>query len=173
MGELQVNNHNIPYKGKYYKLRTDSSLQSSEFVGKTNSYDFTGTDAIPDFERDLYCPDQTDLTYTGLENDSLPANASLTLSWTPDPNMPEGAKAGIIISSLPVPGNSETGSELIEVDDSEGQHTIKASVLSKYSDNQDITLWYIRGYNELEEMEGKDINFKFIGYSWTTLLIKE
>ena len=172
-GSLDVNNIDVPFMEKTYWLQTDTTLLATEFVGKVNSYEFTSSgDMVPDFAVEKYGPAQTDLNYSGLQDKRLPRGADLTVTWTPDHNLPSHGKAGFVLFTEDENADGQVVSDIYEVNDEDGQYTIDESMLSQFTQDR-VTVMYVRGYHDVEEIEGVEVDFQFVGHTWTTLLFEE
>ncbi|MCC5917506.1 MAG: hypothetical protein JJU02_09295 [Cryomorphaceae bacterium] len=174
IGQLTVSNNEIPFiLDRYYNF-SDTSFSPNEFAGQTPVFEVVG-EGVPSFSIEKYVPMQTELTYSGLVNNRLPRNSGITISWTPDANLPDNAKAGFLVFS---DGFNEEGEsqpinqEVFIVDDSDGQLTIPASKFEVFEANNLFTVMYLKGYNDVVDFEGFKVDFRFIGHSWTTILFE-
>jgi hypothetical protein len=172
-GSLVVNDQNIPFLDKTYTLQTDNpdlNLSSSLFTGVTNNYNFVASGSIPSFQKSYYSPAVTNMTFSGLSDNKLDRNGTLTVNWTADRNFTNGKG---ILMVFGVDANNNV-SELVtkEVNDSEQSATITTSDLSKFNAFQSVNVMYAKGYNNVETISGKTIEFQFINSSWSDIYFK-
>lgn len=171
-GSFYVNGQDIPFTGPAYHLQSDSAFTASNIIGATNNYVLDNAASVSNFSKDMYCPEQTDLNYTGLLNERMPKDGSVMVTWSPDPNLPANSKAAIVLYSDNASTDQEITSLFYEVSDSDGEFTLDASQLSEVFQDR-ITLLYLRGYRQVENISGSEIDFQFLGQTWTTLLFEE
>lgn len=165
-----MNGINVPFDNKNYFLPTDTSLLATSFIGQSNTYEFSSTAGnISSFTTSKYCLDQTDLTFTGLSSNKIGSSSDITMYWDSEPNLPSHGKSGILLYADD-PSTGNVISEIFEVDDSIEEYTLSSTVLSQFPDR--VTIFYVRAYNDIETLNGSEVNFKFIGYSWATLLFE-
>lgn len=175
-GEISVNGTTIPFRdNRYYSLPNDTTNSQNPFIGQNMTFSLlaSGAASIPSFSETLYCPAQTGLSYFGLDSNKLNLSNSLSVTWTPDQNLPNSSKAAFLLAGRDLFGANYTiTSDIIEVPDSVGEHTFSSLLLSQFEDYPYLTVMYARGYNELKLIDDKEISFEFFGYSWTTIKTK-
>lgn len=167
VGNLSINNIEIPFQTLSYAKGTDSIFMPSKILAQTNSYKLIGEN-FPSFELSQYSPNVTNLNFTGIIDKKLPRNSELTVAWTPDLELPETSKALLILYSE----NETTGASKTiqkEISDYSGSTIISNGDLSQFSNFSYIKVFYARGYNQIHNVSGKAIDLRFVNFSYSRI----
>ncbi|MCH8555425.1 MAG: hypothetical protein LAT76_09720 [Schleiferiaceae bacterium] len=168
VGELTVAGINIPFVDNRFYSYSDTSFRPSNVSGQTINYTLAGV-GFPSFSAPKYVPQQTSLNFDPPVDTRLSRTENLTIEWTPDPLLPENAMAGFLLffseglDENPIP----TVQKIYQVLDSDGSLTISGSDFSVFSECSGIHIMFLRGYNQTETIEGKVVDFRFIGHTYS------
>jgi|GEM_PF-1656918 len=172
LGELSVSNTNIPFNGYYYSLGTMTVLDYSTFLGRNIDIVFAGNYLFPSFQTNYYSPSVTNLTYTGLVDNKLPTDASLTISWEPD-SLYVSNKALVIIEGdhLDDRKNPEYRTTYKEVNDKDASVVFNQEELQAFLKYKSIQIYFAKGYSVKENIDGRNVKFNFINFSCSRIYI--
>jgi hypothetical protein len=177
VGSLTVNAEAVPFIQSIgaHSLSLSSRDDSYSYTGNVNNYEFVSnsTGSIPSFSTNVYSPEATKLEFGGLVNNKLPVGSSLVVSWTPDISIPsDKGKAAIMVSAEDDLGENYVY-DYIMIEDSDGEVTLNSSFMDTFQGYKYFSVKYFRGYNEPLTVNGKVIDFQFIGFTNTSILWEE
>lgn len=175
VGELSVNDKKIPFKNEtyFYQIDTDETLSTTDFTGTKNHYVFntTASATVPSFDIEKYSPTVTSLSFEGLVEKKINASKGFTINWVPDADIPGEYANGLVILATEM----EDADPLVtyfEVNDHAGNYTINSDDLSQFVNHGYVYIYYARGYSSIENISGKNIDFRFLTYGWAKIYFK-
>lgn len=167
IGELTINNLPIPFYESHYALQTDTSILSASFVGRLNDYTLLANNQneFPNFSRNLFAPNATLLSYSGLVDGAMPRNKDLVIAWQNDNTVVN--KSIVIIYGW---DDATNGKMIYKIPQSNVSSVIFTSnELEALKSYKRIKVCFARGYNQLEVEGGMKIMFEFLHQSWSTI----
>jgi hypothetical protein len=168
-GVLNLNNISIPFDGSSYYLQTDTVKVTTPMLTglDVQSHFASSTSDVPSFTGTKYSPAVTDLQFAGIVDHKLPRNNDFSISWTPDRKLASG-KGLVVLMGTAEDGTTKTLTR--EVEDNIGKETFTSSDLAAFNTFESFSVFYGRGYYNIESYSGKTVCFQFINYSWSRIV---
>jgi hypothetical protein len=163
IGILDINQNIIPFTDKTYFVQQDPPIINSDYLGKDVRVNIIGSNNFPNLDFKEYATEISNFTLEGLQDQNkISFNTGVKMKWEVDPKNTDPC----IIVIEGKNDNTEFVTKTLIVNEYDASYFISSSDLAQFVNFESIRLFFARGKDKIIKINGKEIEFTNINFSW-------